>query len=89
MVTPRVANLWKGLTGMLSGVYCGSLEQMKETVTSNSLLSFNDDKNRTAGRDPLLLKYSALPREAVCTENLTPWSKMLPCRSKVKKNFDL
>ena len=24
--------------------------------------------------------YGALPREAVCTENLTPWLKLLPCR---------
>lgn len=26
--------------------------------------------------------HSNLPREAVCTENLTPWSKLLPCRNK-------
>jgi hypothetical protein len=24
-------------------------------------------------------RYGALPREAVCTENLTPWLKLLPC----------
>lgn len=24
--------------------------------------------------------YGALPREAVCTENLTPWLRLLPCR---------
>ncbi|XP_071918470.1 uncharacterized protein [Coffea arabica] len=28
------------------------------------------------------LKYGTLPREAVCTENLTPWLKLLPCRDK-------
>ncbi|KAI3987620.1 hypothetical protein MKX01_007086 [Papaver californicum] len=28
------------------------------------------------------LRYGALPREAVCTENLTPWMKLLPCRDK-------
>lgn len=27
-------------------------------------------------------RYSALPREIVCTENLTPWKKLLPCASK-------
>jgi phosphatidylinositol glycan class T len=26
------------------------------------------------------LRYGMLPREAVCTENLTPWLKLLPCR---------
>jgi phosphatidylinositol glycan class T len=29
------------------------------------------------------VRYSALPRESVCTENLTPWKKLLPCSSKV------
>ncbi|CAD6233134.1 unnamed protein product [Miscanthus lutarioriparius] len=28
------------------------------------------------------LRYGALPREAVCTENLTPWLKLLPYRDK-------
>jgi phosphatidylinositol glycan class T len=31
------------------------------------------------------LRYSALPREIVCTENLTPWKKLLPCDAKVMK----
>ena len=26
------------------------------------------------------IKYAALPAESVCTENLTPWMKLLPCR---------
>jgi hypothetical protein len=28
------------------------------------------------------VRYGALPREAVCTENLTPWLKLLPCRDR-------
>ena len=28
------------------------------------------------------LRYTALPREPVCTENLTPWAKLLPCGQK-------
>uniref|UniRef100_A0A4W5NUA5 Phosphatidylinositol glycan anchor biosynthesis class T n=1 Tax=Hucho hucho TaxID=62062 RepID=A0A4W5NUA5_9TELE len=31
----------------------------------------------------LFLRYAVLPREIVCTENLTPWKKLLPCGSKV------
>lgn len=27
------------------------------------------------------LRYASLPREIVCTENLTPWKKLLPCES--------
>lgn len=35
------------------------------------------------------LRYSSLPREIVCTENLTPFKKLLPCDSKVcVKNKD-
>lgn len=30
-----------------------------------------------------LLRYATLPREIVCTENLTPWKKLLPCGSTV------
>lgn len=25
---------------------------------------------------------AALPQEAICTENLTPWTKLLPCRGR-------
>ncbi|CAG8852192.1 401_t:CDS:2, partial [Racocetra persica] len=27
------------------------------------------------------LRYGSLPHENVCTENLTPWIKLLPCKS--------
>ena len=29
------------------------------------------------------LRYGSLPHENVCTENLTPWIKLLPCKSYV------
>eukprot|EP01132_Coremiostelium_polycephalum_P001445 gene1445-1822_t len=38
---------------------------------------FNTQTNKT---QPLELRYGILPRESVCTENLTPWVKLLPCR---------
>lgn len=28
------------------------------------------------------VRYASLPKELVCTENLTPWKKLLPCDSK-------
>ncbi|XP_063951719.1 GPI transamidase component PIG-T-like [Lytechinus pictus] len=34
------------------------------------------------GRNTSLLRHASLPREVVCTENLTPWKKLLPCDSK-------
>lgn len=33
--------------------------------------------------DHRFLRYATLPREIVCTENLTPWKKLLPCGSTV------
>jgi len=30
------------------------------------------------------LRHSLLQGEGVCTENLTPWEKLLPCRSQVR-----
>ncbi|EGG24949.1 hypothetical protein DFA_03194 [Cavenderia fasciculata] len=39
---------------------------------------YNMRKNTTT---PLQVRYGLLPRESVCTENLTPWLKLLPCRS--------
>lgn len=36
-----------------------------------------------ADTDHYFLRYAMLPREVVCTENLTPWKKLLPCTSKV------
>jgi len=29
------------------------------------------------------MRYGSLSHEGVCTENLTPWIKLLPCQSKV------
>lgn len=36
------------------------------------------------------LRYGTLPREIVCTENLTPWKKLLACDSRVRllNHFD-
>jgi hypothetical protein len=36
--------------------------------------------------DDYFLRYAVLPREVVCTENLTPWKKLLPCSSKVSED---
>ena len=32
------------------------------------------------------MRYAALPRETVCTENFTPWTKLLPCGTSVSGN---
>lgn len=66
---------WKNLTHALSGLFCASINFLEHsTAYSAPEWSFKSSGNK--------LRYGTLPREAVCTENLTPWLKLLPCRDK-------
>ncbi|KAH6574124.1 hypothetical protein BASA60_002713 [Batrachochytrium salamandrivorans] len=79
---------WKGLTNALAGLFCSSLNFLDHTVTSEPLLSFlpQGDYGGSSQFDQsklgMQIRYGSLPREAVCTENLTPWVKLLPCQAK-------
>ncbi|ONK58086.1 uncharacterized protein A4U43_C09F7970 [Asparagus officinalis] len=66
---------WKNLTHSLSGLFCSSINFL-ESSTAYSAPDWGFFSNSSN------LRYGALPREAVCTENLTPWLKLLPCRDK-------
>jgi len=77
-----VEKQWQGLTHALSGLMCGSLNLIdsKSSCKPHSLFQPTIETSlRRRGGD---LRYGALPREVVCTENLTPWAKLLPCRLK-------
>ncbi|KAM3224085.1 hypothetical protein ACQJBY_057471 [Aegilops geniculata] len=66
---------WKNLTHTLSGLFCASINFLESsTAFSAPHWGFKSNEGN--------LRYGALPREAVCTENLTPWLKLLPCRDK-------
>lgn len=66
---------WKNLTHTLSGLFCASINFLESSATYSA---------PDWGFRPRLsnMRYGSLPREAVCTENLTPWLKLLPCRDK-------
>ncbi|XP_027192394.1 uncharacterized protein [Cicer arietinum] len=66
---------WKNLTHSLSGLFCASINFLE---SSSSYSAPKWAFQSALGR----LRYGTLPREAVCTENLTPWLKLLPCRDK-------
>ncbi|CAH2054696.1 unnamed protein product [Thlaspi arvense] len=66
---------WKNLTNALSGLFCASINFL-ESSTSYAAPTWGFGPNSDK------LRYGSLPREAVCTENLTPWLKLLPCRDK-------
>ncbi|CAH9129527.1 unnamed protein product [Cuscuta epithymum] len=71
----QVESFWKNLTHALSGLFCASINFLESSTAHTSprwsfpLVSGN-------------FRYGSLPRESVCTENLTPWLKLLPCRDK-------
>ncbi|GER32898.1 GPI transamidase component Gpi16 subunit family protein [Striga asiatica] len=66
---------WKNLTHALSGLFCASINFLDHSTSySSPQWSFRPISGK--------LRYGTLPREAVCTENLTPWLKLLPCRDK-------
>ncbi|GJZ20637.1 GPI transamidase component PIG-T [Tanacetum coccineum] len=66
---------WKNLTHTLSGLFCASINFLESSTT----YAAPDWSFRPVSGN---LRYGSLPREAVCTENLTPWLKLLPCRDK-------
>ena len=74
---------WLTLTNALSGLFCASLNFIDETKTIRPVLSFQpegDHPNSTFANSRLL--HGVLPHEVVCTENLTPFLKLLPCKGK-------
>ncbi|KAK3941385.1 Gpi16 subunit, GPI transamidase component [Diplogelasinospora grovesii] len=74
---------WRTLTNALSGLFCASLNFIDGTRTTRPVMSFRPEGNHpnsTSTNTHLL--YGVLPHEVVCTENLTPFLKLLPCKGK-------
>ena len=60
---------WDRLVMSLSGIFCAGLNLLDSTRT-----------HRLPSADPNLISmHGMLPKETVCTENLTPFVKLLPC----------
>eukprot|EP00252_Welwitschia_mirabilis_P023119 TRINITY_DN6465_c0_g1_i1.p1 TRINITY_DN6465_c0_g1~~TRINITY_DN6465_c0_g1_i1.p1 ORF type:complete len:676 (+),score=126.09 TRINITY_DN6465_c0_g1_i1:255-2282(+) len=92
----QIDETWRNLTHALSGLFCASINFLESSAAYSSPTwsfyptgdtSYSSAKNTAHvinSKQQLLSKvrYGALPREAVCTENLTPWLKLLPCRDK-------
>ena len=79
----RADRRWLTLTNALSGLFCASLNFIDSTRTTRPVMSFQpagDHSNSTLSN--LHLLHGTLPREVVCTENLTPFLKLLPCKGK-------
>lgn len=79
-LTSAFAN-WITLTQSLSGLFCASMNFVDSTRTTRPVASFEPAGDHVpSGR--LHLLHGTLPGEVVCTENLTPFLKLLPCKGK-------
>jgi GPI-anchor transamidase subunit T len=79
----RADRKWLTLTNALSGLFCASLNFIDGTRTIRPVMTFQpegDHRNTTMANMQLL--HGVLPHEVVCTENLTPFLKLLPCKGK-------
>lgn len=81
--TDDLDQTWRDLVNALSGLICASLNFIDSTNTVSPELSYRPQgvaDDWYAGNSSYM-RYAALPRENVCTENLTPWKKLLPCNA--------
>jgi phosphatidylinositol glycan class T len=74
---------WTTLTNALSGLFCASLNFIDGTRTIRPVMSFRPEGHHSEKEmERLHLLHGGLPREPVCTENLTPFLKLLPCKGR-------
>lgn len=73
---------WIALTQSLSGLFCASLNFVDSTRTTRPTTTFAQTGHHDENHAPLHLLHGVLPGEVVCTENLTPFLKLLPCKGK-------
>ena len=79
----RADGRWLTLTNALSGLFCASLNFIDSTRTIRPVMSFEPAGDHAdESISDLHLLHGTLPREVVCTENLTPFLKLLPCKGK-------
>ena len=78
----EVDMLWRNLTHALSGLFCASINFLESPamVSKRGWMAGMGEYNSATSASAV--RHGALPREAVCTENLTPWLKLLPCRDR-------
>lgn len=74
---------WITLNHALSGLFCASLNFIDSTRTTRPVKTFEPAGHHSeSAMTKLHLLHGTLPREVVCTENLTPFLKLLPCKGK-------
>lgn len=72
---------WQGLRNALAGSFCASLGSLDDLRTTSPVLTFEPEGLLPNWTLPHQLRHASLASENVCTENLTPFLKLLPCKS--------
>ncbi|XP_055684332.1 GPI transamidase component PIG-T [Lutzomyia longipalpis] len=75
----KIDEQWRKLVATLSGLLCASLGFIDDTNTVQPHYTIRPQFYASAPLNSTYVRYSTLPHEVVCTENLTPWKKLLPC----------
>ncbi|KAI5896118.1 Gpi16 subunit, GPI transamidase component [Schizophyllum commune H4-8] len=73
---------WSGVRNALAGLFCATLGTMDEWRTTSPALTYPPEGGLPAWNVTHHLRHATLPSEHVCTENLTPFRKLLPCKSR-------
>ncbi|KHJ40595.1 Gpi16 subunit, GPI transamidase component [Trichuris suis] len=82
---------WRGLVHSLSGLFCASFSQIDSSHTVSPMYKLHKDGHVSSSFEWENSRYAVLPSENVCTENLTPWKKLLPCKTDAggREDFEL
>lgn len=81
VVWTRVDERWRGLRNALAGLFCASLGSLDDSRTTSPSRSFSPEGSLPDWEVSHKIRHASLPSEHVCTENLTPFLKLLPCKS--------
>ncbi|KAL3321301.1 hypothetical protein Ciccas_000008 [Cichlidogyrus casuarinus] len=76
----RVDDLWVSLVNDLSGIFGASIKKLAEEYSQDSPKFSYRPRGLVAANSSV--KLAKLPQEVLCTENITPWLKLLPCNRK-------
>ncbi|KAK1227433.1 Subunit of the glycosylphosphatidylinositol transamidase complex-like protein [Marasmius sp. AFHP31] len=76
-----VDDRWQGLRNALAGLFCASLGSLDTLRTTSPKLAFPPEGSLPDFGLPYQIRHASHASEHVCTENLTPFLKLLPCKS--------
>ncbi|KAJ2918728.1 hypothetical protein MD484_g1679, partial [Candolleomyces efflorescens] len=71
---------WQGLRNALAGLFCSSLGSLDSLRTTSPARVF-PPQGSLPPTHTHQLRHASHPSENVCTENLTPFIKLLPCKA--------